>query len=100
MKRLVDYTKILRSKNAGPLFITFDLIFSKSDEMDYVLERLTKSDVATAYGIDEKDFKDNLAFIAHNAVLDACTGSNPRPIDDSTMEKLFECTYYGTKVNL
>lgn len=27
MKSLIDYTKILRSKNAGPLFITFDLIF-------------------------------------------------------------------------
>ncbi len=38
-------------------------------------------------------------FISHNAVLDACTGSNPREIDDATMEKLFECTYYGTKVN-
>ena len=52
------------------------------------------------YGVEEADFKANLEFIAHNAVLDACTGSNPREIDDATMEKLFECTYYGTKVNL
>lgn len=52
------------------------------------------------YGVEEADFKANLSFIAHNAVLDACTGSNPREIDDATMEKLFECTYYGTKVNL
>lgn len=52
------------------------------------------------YGIKEDEFKDNLTFIAHNAVLDACTGSNPREIDDKTMEKLFECTFYGTKVNL
>jgi alcohol dehydrogenase class IV len=52
------------------------------------------------YGVTEEDFKANLSFIAHNAVLDACTGSNPREIDDATMEKLFECTYYGTKVNL
>ena len=50
------------------------------------------------YGVEEADFKANLEFIAHNAVLDACTGSNPREIDDATMEKLFECTYYGTKV--
>ena len=28
MKKLIEYTKILRSKNAGPLFITFDLIFN------------------------------------------------------------------------
>ena len=51
------------------------------------------------YGIGEAEFKSYLTFIAHNAVLDACTGSNPREIDDATMEKLFECTYYGTKVN-
>lgn len=51
------------------------------------------------YGVTEEDFKANLKFIAHNAVLDACTGSNPREIDDATMEKLFECTFYGTKVN-
>ncbi|AWK52364.1 butanol dehydrogenase [Clostridium beijerinckii] len=50
------------------------------------------------YGIEEAEFKSYLTFIAHNAVLDACTGSNPREIDDATMEKLFECTYYGTKV--
>ena len=37
--------------------------------------------------------------MAHNAVLDACTGSNPRKIDDETMEKLYNCTYYGTKVD-
>lgn len=52
------------------------------------------------YGIEEEDFKKNLEFISHNAVLDACTGSNPRTIDDKTMEELFKCTYYGTKVQL
>ena len=51
------------------------------------------------YGIEEAEFKSYLTFIAHNAVLDVCTGSNPREIDDATMEKLFECTYYGIKVN-
>ncbi|MHC1684595.1 MAG: iron-containing alcohol dehydrogenase [Clostridiaceae bacterium] len=51
------------------------------------------------YGVTEDDFKANLSFIAHNAVLDACTGSNPREIDAATMAKLFECTFYGTKVN-
>ena len=67
MKKLVDYTKILRSKNAGPLFITFDLIFSGSDEMDYVLNKLTKSDVAKAYGIDEKEI-DIIAYKVVNSI--------------------------------
>ncbi|MDK0786910.1 iron-containing alcohol dehydrogenase [Clostridium perfringens] len=51
------------------------------------------------YGIDENDFKANLKFIAHNAVLDPCTGSNPREIDDETMEKLYTCAYYGSDVD-
>lgn len=50
------------------------------------------------YGVTEEEFRINLKFIAHNAVLDACTASNPRTIDDFTMEKLFDCTYYGTEV--
>ena len=51
------------------------------------------------YGIEEDDFKANLKFIAHNAVLDPCTGSNPREIDDETMEKLYTCAYYGSDVD-
>lgn len=51
------------------------------------------------YGIEENDFKANLKFIAHNAVLDPCTGSNPREIDDETMEKLYTCAYYGSDVD-
>ncbi|WP_434297364.1 iron-containing alcohol dehydrogenase [Clostridium sporogenes] len=50
------------------------------------------------YGIAEEEFKENVKYISHNAVLDACTGSNPREIDDETMEKLFTCTYYGEDV--
>lgn len=50
------------------------------------------------YGITEEDFKANLEYVAHNAVLDACTGANPRPIDDKTMEKLLTCIFYGNDV--
>lgn len=54
MKKLIDYTKILRSKNAGPLFITFDLIFNSSEDMEYVEKRLKKSDIAKAYDVSEE----------------------------------------------
>lgn len=54
MKRLIDYTKILRSKNAGPLYITFDLIFNSKEDMKYVTERLKKSDIAKAYNVSEE----------------------------------------------
>lgn len=51
MKKLIDYTKILRSKNAGPLYITFDLIFHNSEDMCYVSQRLTKEAIAAAYDV-------------------------------------------------
>lgn len=51
MKKLIDYTKILRSKNAGPLFITFDLIFNTREDMAYVSARLTKDDISKAYDV-------------------------------------------------
>lgn len=54
MKKLIDYTKILRSKNAGPLYITFDLIFHNNADMCYVSERLTKKQVAQAYDVPEE----------------------------------------------
>jgi hypothetical protein len=54
MKKLIDYTKILRSKNAGPLFITFDLIFNTKEDMEYVEKRITKADIAKVYNIEEE----------------------------------------------
>lgn len=64
MKKLIDYTKILRSKNAGPLFITFDLIFPSAEEMNYVAERLKKEEIAKAYGVDVK----NIELISYEVV--------------------------------
>lgn len=52
MKKLIDYTKILRSKNAGPLYITFDLIFHNLADMNYVQQRLNKEMIAQAYDVD------------------------------------------------
>ena len=55
MKKLIDYTKILRSKNAGPLFITFDLMFDSRDKMEYVINNLKAEQVARAYAVLESD---------------------------------------------
>lgn len=51
------------------------------------------------FGIKEDEFKEKVAKIAELAVGDACTGSNPRAITPAEMEKLFNCTYYGTEVD-
>jgi alcohol dehydrogenase class IV len=52
-----------------------------------------------AFGIEEAEFKEKVAAIAKNAVADACTGSNPRPITVAEMEKLLTYIYYGTEVD-
>jgi len=51
------------------------------------------------YGIDEELFNSKLDLIAERAILDACTGSNPRPIDKDQMKKIFQCVYSGEKVD-
>ena len=49
--------------------------------------------------VDEATFKERLHDIAANAILDACTGSNPRQPSQEEMEKLLTCCYYDTEVN-
>lgn len=50
------------------------------------------------YGVDEELFKAKAKDIARNAVLDPCTGPNPRAVDDEMMEKILTCAYYGNSV--
>jgi len=94
--RYADIARALKLDGNTDAELT-DSLINMINEMN---EKLSIPHSMKEYGVEEADFKANLTFIAHNAVLDACTGSNPRTIDDATMEKLFECTYYGTKVNL
>lgn len=74
-----------------------DALINRINELNVQLEiPCTMKD----FGVTEEDFRANVKTVAQNAVLDACTGCNPREIDAETMEKLFECTYYGKEVNL
>ena len=49
--------------------------------------------------VPEKVFLERLPSIAANAILDACTGSNPRQPTQEEMEKLLKCCYYDTDVD-
>ena len=51
------------------------------------------------FGVKEDEFQQKIGHISELAITDACTPSNPRDIDAATMEKLFNCTYYGTQVD-
>ena len=62
-------------------------------------EKLNIPKTLKEFGINEDEFKQKIAKISELAVGDACTGSNPRSITPEQMEKLFNCTYYGTEVD-
>lgn len=49
--------------------------------------------------VPEDEFLKKLPDIAVNAILDACTGSNPRKPTQEEMEKLLKCCYYDTEVD-
>lgn len=49
--------------------------------------------------VTEEEFLKKLPDIAANAILDACTGSNPRIPTQEEMEKLLKCCYYDTEVD-
>ncbi|WP_035767044.1 iron-containing alcohol dehydrogenase [Butyrivibrio sp. NC2002] len=49
--------------------------------------------------VPEDVFLERLHDIAANALLDACTGSNPRQPSQEEMEKLLKCCYYDTEVD-
>ena len=103
---VIQYNRTVCEDRYAEIAKSIGLEGSNNTELtDALINRINKfnSDLSIPYsmkeyGVTEEDFKANLEFISKNAVGDACTGSNPREIDAKTMEKLFECTYYGNKV--
>ena len=53
--KLIELTKILRSKNAGPLYITFDLMFDDSKKREQVLKHITPEMIAKVYDTNAED---------------------------------------------
>ncbi|AKN33881.1 butanol dehydrogenase [Clostridium carboxidivorans P7] len=75
-----------------------ELIDDLTDFVKTLNKKMNIPQTLKDYGIKEADFNANLDFIAHNAMGDACTGSNPRAITEAEMKKLFQCTFTGEKV--
>lgn len=94
-ERYADIAKVLKLSGNTNAELTDSLI----EMINNLNTELKIPHTLKEYGVKEDDFNANLEFISHNAVLDACTGSNPREIDDETMAKLFKCTYDGSKVD-
>ena len=70
MKNLLDVTQVIRSKNAGPFELTFDIIFKKYSEYTYVKEKkvITKNIIKSLYKIPVKDVLDIIYFDQAKAI--------------------------------
>ena len=57
MKTLYDLAQVIRSKNAGPLYITIDILFDQNEAFDRVVssEILTPDLVSSLYGVEIDD---------------------------------------------
>lgn len=76
-----------------------ELVDALTDMIKELNKQLNIPSTVKGYGIEEDKFKEKVQYMAHNAVLDACTSANPRKINDDEMLKMFNCTYYGDKVD-
>lgn len=74
------------------------LINSLVDAIKALNTKLNIPNSYKEYGVTEEKFKETADFISEQAVLDPCTGSNPRTIDVATMKKVLTCCYYGEDV--
>ena len=77
MSTLASLARLIRSKNAGPFVLTFDIMFEDAARYDRVKRSgaLTRDTIARVYGLPAEDV---LFFYCDNAL--AIKASIPRPI--------------------
>ena len=77
MTQLARLARLIRSKNAGPFELTFDIMFDDEATYRRVKESgvLTREAVASRYGLDPSQVK---FFLCDNAL--AIKASIPRPV--------------------
>lgn len=76
MATLGELARLIRSKNAGPFELTFDIMFAKPEVYEHVRDSgaLTREVVAAQYGLSPDEVK---FFVCDNAL--AFKASIPRP---------------------
>ena len=70
VKKLVELAKTIRSKNAGPDKITFDIIFNDRPSYELVKDSqvITKRSIAELYKIPQERISDFVEFDPANAI--------------------------------
>ena len=104
---VIDYNKTIAADRFAQIATSIGLKGNSDMELtdalrsfvDDMNKKLSIPATLKEYGIQEVDFLKNVERISKNAVLDACTGSNPRETVAAEFHKLFSAAYYGHKVN-
>jgi len=90
MRYVKDVALVIRSKNAGPYELTFDLMFPDAETYHEVRNSITKEKIAELYRIDESEVLSIIHFDPAYAVK--ITIVRPRPSGD-----LGETDVYGAQ---
>ncbi len=99
---IADYMKLGGKNDDEKVAALIKYIRSFNDKLN--IPHCIKNYGADSYPVEqgfvpEDVFLKRLPDIAKNALLDACTGSNPRQPNQAEMEKLLKCCYYDTEVD-
>ena len=97
--KLIDYTKMLRSKNAGPLWLTMDLAFADKSTLIKILESgiLREETIAALYQVPA-----DMVRIIPYPVVNAIKITIPRthPSGDLADSDIYGCQQHMLLANL
>ena len=99
---IADFMKLGGANDDEKVDLLIDYLRKMNDDLNipHCIKNYGDGGVIADNGIvPEDEFLKKLPDIAANAILDACTGSNPRQPSQEEMEKLLKCCYYDTEVD-
>ena len=99
---IVDYMGLGGANDDEKVQLLIDYVRQMNDKLN--IPHCIKNYGADSYPVEqgfvpEDVFLERLPEIAKNALLDACTISNPRKPSQEEMERLLKCCYYDTEVD-
>ena len=99
---IADYMKLGGSNDDEKVKLLIEYLRGMNDDLNipHSINHYGADGLPADQGfVPENVFLERLHDIAANAILDACTGSNPRQPSQEEMEKLLKCCYYDTEVD-
>ncbi|MEG0328895.1 MAG: iron-containing alcohol dehydrogenase [Longicatena sp.] len=100
--KIVDYMKLGGTTDDEKVELLIAYLRKMSDELNipHCIAHYGPDGLPAETGfVPENIFLERVESIAANALLDACTGSNPRQPSQEEMVKLLKCCYYDTEVD-